>query len=389
MKTRGFTLLEILAVVLVIGVLATVAVPKFKRILETRKTQEAEGMLLAVRTEQEKRCTMGEPYLTNAQDISVLSSAFDSANYNFLLHAAGMTAQSKTQAYSLSMPSYKNGEMCCTGEYCGSLNKNYPDCSTLEIGEDECAAEEGEEICTLQCLPRFTLNEETCTCECNRSCPLGNTLNPLTCLCQEDSIPDDGDDCTFSAWGGVSSSGSNTCGKNPTTGCVEYKACVSGSSDFPCGAGATATTRVEDKTDNCGVGFSKCQPIPAGSPEVCSASPMAAFTEAKGCSTSQYRRSCPGTSTVPSVICSNFSGTCILSAETHCESGDGYCIGRARNCNPMEYNGEGVTGCLKECTCTPQPAKVTYVVCESGDGGYPYYKRTCLNMAGPLPFPKD
>ena len=52
-KKRAFTLPELLVVVIVLGTLATVAVPKFTRVLETRKTAEAENMLSAVRTDQE------------------------------------------------------------------------------------------------------------------------------------------------------------------------------------------------------------------------------------------------------------------------------------------------------------------------------------------------
>lgn len=393
MKThqKGFTLLEALVVVLVLAVLAGVAVPKFKRVLETQKTREAEEVLMAVRTEQEKRCTMGKPYLTNVQDMPVLASAKNSGNFNFSLNSAGMIAQSKTLPYAISMPSYKKGQMCCSGDYCADLNKNYVDCSTLEPEDDECVAEDPG--CTLQCPARFTLNEETCSCECNiTNCPSGSSLNPLTCICQKDIIPDDDDeDCTFGAWMGVSTNGTTTCNStNPTAGCVEYKKCVSGSEDFPCGAGASATTKVENKTDNCGSGFSECRPLSAGTGGSCLATPEAAFMEEQRCTGSQYKRTCPGSSTVASVICQSFSGTCILSAESQCAQGDGFCVGLVRTCDPMEYGGNPGSGCLKQCTCTPKPATVTYVVCESGDGGYPYYKRTCSAGLGPtIPFPRD
>ena len=52
MRKKAFTLTELLVVVIVLGVLAAVAVPKFSRVLETRKTSEAEEIFSAVRTEQ-------------------------------------------------------------------------------------------------------------------------------------------------------------------------------------------------------------------------------------------------------------------------------------------------------------------------------------------------
>ena len=58
-KNKAFTLTELLVVVIVLGVLAAVAVPKFTRVLETRKTTEAEEIFAAVRTEQENRCVDG------------------------------------------------------------------------------------------------------------------------------------------------------------------------------------------------------------------------------------------------------------------------------------------------------------------------------------------
>ncbi|MBR2865114.1 MAG: hypothetical protein IKC13_02425, partial [Elusimicrobiaceae bacterium] len=39
----------------------------------------------------------------------------------------------------LQIRSYKTGEICCQGEYCASLNKNYPSCDSIAALEDECA----------------------------------------------------------------------------------------------------------------------------------------------------------------------------------------------------------------------------------------------------------
>ena len=59
---KAFSLTELLVVVLVLGVLAAVGVPKMKQVLESRKTTEAEEVLSAVRSEQEMRCVMGKSY---------------------------------------------------------------------------------------------------------------------------------------------------------------------------------------------------------------------------------------------------------------------------------------------------------------------------------------
>ena len=66
-KKKAFTLTELLVVVIVIGVLSAVVLPKFSKVIETRKTTEAEEMMAAVRTEQERRCSLDKNYTTDAK----------------------------------------------------------------------------------------------------------------------------------------------------------------------------------------------------------------------------------------------------------------------------------------------------------------------------------
>ena len=135
---KAFTLTELLIVVIVLGVLAAVAVPKFSRVLETRRTTEAEHVLFSLRTEQEHRCVLGKHYQTNPAAMEGLASAKGSKNYSYTLTEVGANATS-SKGYSIQMPSYKQGVLCCEGSYCSSLNKSYPSCSSLSVPEDECA----------------------------------------------------------------------------------------------------------------------------------------------------------------------------------------------------------------------------------------------------------
>ena len=153
-RTKAFTLTELLVVVIVLGVLAAVAVPKFTRVLETRKTTEAEDIFAAVRTEQENRCVFGKKYLTDKKQLTMLAGADNSANYTYSLTNQGITAAS-SKGYQLKMLSYKDGQICCEGEYCGSLNKSYPSCSALSVASDECAGEvtEDHKMCSPSSKP--------------------------------------------------------------------------------------------------------------------------------------------------------------------------------------------------------------------------------------------
>lgn len=140
MQKQGFTLAELLVVVLVMGVLAAVAVPKYKRLLETSRTTEAEQVLAAVRNEQERRCLLGKDYLQNTADLSVLDGADASPSYTYSLQEGGVTATRSDASYdyALRMISYKDGRICCQGSYCDSLNRSYPACDSLEAVTDEC-----------------------------------------------------------------------------------------------------------------------------------------------------------------------------------------------------------------------------------------------------------
>ena len=178
-KKKAFTLSELLVVVIVLGVLAAVAVPKFTRVLETRKTTEAEGMLSAVRTEQEKRCTLGDEYSVKFASLPVAASLqrstereAKSANYTYTLNGSGMQAQSSGKDYTIKMLSYKDGGLCCEGSYCNQLNKSYPSCGGVPA--DECAVR----------IPCSGSSSRSCGCQNTgrqyRSCLAGGGRDPQT-----------------------------------------------------------------------------------------------------------------------------------------------------------------------------------------------------------------
>ena len=218
-KNKAFTLTELLVVVIVLGVLAAVAVPKFTRVLETRKTTEAEDIFAAVRTEQENRCVFGKKYLTDKKQLTMLAGADNSANYTYSLTNQGITAAT-SKGYQLKMLSYKDGQICCEGEYCGSLNKSYPSCSALSVASDECAGEvtEDNKMCSPSSKPTSSESCNGCgtrtrsvTCdtgtgswvaglwgECSKTaeecnpCPDGYTYNAdlNECVPNEEPCPD-------------------------------------------------------------------------------------------------------------------------------------------------------------------------------------------------------
>ena len=142
-RKRAFTLTELLIVVIVIGVLSAVTLPKFNRVIENRKVTEAEEMMSAVRMEQERRCSLDQNYTTNFSNLSDVISSANTKNYTYSLQPQGISAQSASGDYTLKILSYEDGSYCCTGAGCKKLNKNYPDCATLSFPTSNCAGTEG------------------------------------------------------------------------------------------------------------------------------------------------------------------------------------------------------------------------------------------------------
>ncbi len=115
MKKKAFTLTELLVAVVIIGVLSAIVLPKFTKVLETRKTGEAEEMMAAVRSEQEARCMLDKPYVTQEQQSQrhLLASMPKNTgtNFSYTLTNTGIEAQRTEGDYTLSIPSYTDGRI--------------------------------------------------------------------------------------------------------------------------------------------------------------------------------------------------------------------------------------------------------------------------------------
>ena len=142
MNKKAFTLVELLAVVVIIGILAAIVLPKFNKITNAQRTLEAERVMGAIRTEQEARCTLGKYYVGPGGGDRLSSlPAYQGTSFSYALTRGGVTATSMTGAYILQIPSYADGRICCSeqiedGSACEQLNKHYPTCAALTALED-------------------------------------------------------------------------------------------------------------------------------------------------------------------------------------------------------------------------------------------------------------
>ncbi len=76
-RKRGFTLIEVLIVVIILGILATLAVPQFTRMIDRARMAEAWAGLGAVRTAQSVYWMEHASYADNVDDLDCDKTAGD------------------------------------------------------------------------------------------------------------------------------------------------------------------------------------------------------------------------------------------------------------------------------------------------------------------------
>ena len=133
---NGFTLTELLTVVLIVGTLSAIVLPKFAKVLDSFHVMEAEQIILTVRAEQEHRCTLDKKYTqqisrltTVPSGVSVDGNTFSYGDFTYTLLNSGIKAEHVEKNYTLEIPSYTDGRICC--DNCGELNRSYPMCADL------------------------------------------------------------------------------------------------------------------------------------------------------------------------------------------------------------------------------------------------------------------
>lgn len=84
-SSRGFTLIEVLMVVAIIGILVAVAVPSYRNNLMVSRRAEAKTVLLQVASDQERFYSSNNTYSTNAQPLASPAVATRTSENSFYL----------------------------------------------------------------------------------------------------------------------------------------------------------------------------------------------------------------------------------------------------------------------------------------------------------------
>ena len=110
LKRKGFTLLELMIVVIIIGILATVAIPQFTSVVEKARAAEAITILGSIRTGMSLYYLESGVYPANQSSLSGISSILGldatSTLWNFATTDPSATATRNSQTITLN---YKNG----------------------------------------------------------------------------------------------------------------------------------------------------------------------------------------------------------------------------------------------------------------------------------------
>jgi len=88
-RRRGFTLIEVLIVVIILGILATIAIPQFSNMVKRARLAEAWTNLAAIRTAQSVYYLDEDAYASAIGDLSDLQLMNPGTNFDYAVGHIG------------------------------------------------------------------------------------------------------------------------------------------------------------------------------------------------------------------------------------------------------------------------------------------------------------
>lgn len=183
-KKKGFTLLEMMVVVIIIGVLVYISVPMYEKVVQQSSVSDALHNMNMFSEAQSKYFMMNGAYADSLSKLETpLKSEDDEVFTNNFTYSAGnpkdddfcIYANSNTWDYVLAKNYKKNSKVLCTGSDCEKIN------SFVDEGNyEEVCSGDYESDCDISCEPPKVL--KGCSCACDVNCGK-KLLNNNTCEC--------------------------------------------------------------------------------------------------------------------------------------------------------------------------------------------------------------
>ncbi len=177
---KGFTLTEVLVVVLIIGVISAIAYPVYTKSINKSRAVEAINLLEMVRNKQIANFARRGEYLPNFTGIGQLTSNADAEvktegdailtvngkyelamnNATNCMSAAYVPAKGKPASFTFSS-SYEDAGLGCDGDICKTFGNI--------VGSSSSVCNCGDKSCSSP----YNLNAKTCACDCPLACTEG------------------------------------------------------------------------------------------------------------------------------------------------------------------------------------------------------------------------
>ncbi len=188
-KKKGFTLTEVLVVVLIIGVITAIAYPMYTKTINKSRAVEAINLIEMVRNKQVANMARHGEYVESfrnmgrivadeeAQEFKDEGAILKVGKYELAMNtttncmtASYVPAEGKPAAFTFSSRYDKSG-LGCDGDICSTFG------NIIGTSGDICNC--GGKSCD----GNLTIDNKTCQCKCNLSCDGGRVLDATSCSC--------------------------------------------------------------------------------------------------------------------------------------------------------------------------------------------------------------
>ncbi len=189
-KRKGYTLVEILVVVMILGILAASSVPLYNRLIQRSDVSDALHNIDMFSGAQGKYFIENNSY---TDDLSELETPLKGDNAsisttNFTYSAGDVSegnyciyAQSNSRDYTLAKNYRSHSEILCSGNDCGDISGFVKEGSISDL----CNGTFNDGSCDLVCNAPKILHDNICKCVCpNKSCSGNKIIDPDTCACK-------------------------------------------------------------------------------------------------------------------------------------------------------------------------------------------------------------